>query len=228
MKERYLSRVELNPRKRGTRQLLRSPQAIHAAVESAFPPSTTDPGARNLWRLDVSGTRHWLFVVSPRYPDFTHLIEQAGWVTGETQPWVTKRYDPFLRQLEPGQTWAFRFAGNPVRQGKASSGESKKYGHVTAQQQLEWFTSRAASHGFSLPKDPEGNDAVELVSRSDLRFRKKGGAAPVSIRMAVYEGVLEVQERELLRAALVQGIGRAKAYGCGLLTLAAFPGGGGS
>ena len=34
-----------------------------------------------------------------------------------------------------------------------------------------------------------------------------------------YEGVLTVTDEELFKAALVQGIGREKAYGLGMLTI---------
>jgi CRISPR system Cascade subunit CasE len=38
--------------------------------------------------------------------------------------------------------------------------------------------------------------------------------------VAVFEGVLQISDESLFKAALTNGIGRAKAYGCGLLTLA--------
>jgi CRISPR system Cascade subunit CasE len=38
--------------------------------------------------------------------------------------------------------------------------------------------------------------------------------------MATYDGILTVTDPALLRRALCHGVGRAKAYGCGLLTLA--------
>ncbi len=37
---------------------------------------------------------------------------------------------------------------------------------------------------------------------------------------ATYEGMLEVADVEKLKKVLTQGIGKAKGYGCGLLTLA--------
>lgn len=41
-----------------------------------------------------------------------------------------------------------------------------------------------------------------------------------------FEGVLTITEAELFRKALIDGIGRAKAYGCGLMTLARIGGAG--
>ena len=42
----------------------------------------------------------------------------------------------------------------------------------------------------------------------------------VTINRTVYEGVARVTDPDALRRALVAGIGRSKAYGCGLMTLA--------
>ena len=42
---------------------------------------------------------------------------------------------------------------------------------------------------------------------------------PVTLRKAIFEGVLRVTDAELFTRTLTEGIGRAKAYGNGLLTL---------
>ena len=42
----------------------------------------------------------------------------------------------------------------------------------------------------------------------------------MTLGVATFEGVLEVTDPDALRRALTHGIGRGKAYGCGLMTLA--------
>lgn len=37
--------------------------------------------------------------------------------------------------------------------------------------------------------------------------------------MAQFDGALQIEDPERLRTALTAGMGRAKAYGCGLMTL---------
>ena len=39
------------------------------------------------------------------------------------------------------------------------------------------------------------------------------------INKVMYEGILTVTDRDRFIGALTQGIGRAKAYGCGMLTI---------
>lgn len=217
----YLSRVELNPQRRSGRGLLGSPQAMHAAVLSSFPGVLGDRSDRRvLWRLDpVPGAVH-LYVVSPEQPDFTHLIEQAGWPTLQT--WQTREYEPFLDRLAAGQSWAFRLTANPTRARPAAEGRrSQRFGHVTVAQQQEWLLRRCGAAGFDV-RAPSGSgdtaDGVVVRERETTRFRR--GEDQVTLTTASFEGVLTVTDPGALRTTLTGGLGPAKAYGCGLLTLA--------
>lgn len=218
----YLTRTPINPRRRGSAQLLSSPQAMHAAVLAAFAePAASDDG-RILWRVDNHrNQRVLLYVVSPQMPDFTHLVEQAGWPTTET--WLTRPYAPLLEKLAPGQHWQFRLTANPVHAGRRPDWpNTKPIAHVTAKQQERWLIDRAASWGFALA--PTGGVGFEdgfdlaIVERSTRKFRR--GNATVTLGVATFEGHLEVTDAAALRHALTHGVGRAKAYGCGLITLA--------
>lgn len=59
----------------------------------------------------------------------------------------------------------------------------------------------------------------EVVVRDSqtVDFIRQGST--VTLTSAVYDGVLAVDDPALLRVALLDGIGRAKGYGFGLLTL---------
>ncbi|MEU6482252.1 type I-E CRISPR-associated protein Cas6/Cse3/CasE [Streptomyces sp. NPDC047017] len=107
--------------------------------------------------------------------------------------------------------------------------------HRTADQQLDWLLKRCERHGFSIPdataappapglqtKDHtlSAGPAVTLVSRDILRFRKHPGGPRVTLSTATFEGRLRVIDPDALRTALLHGIGPAKGYGQGLLTLA--------
>jgi CRISPR system Cascade subunit CasE len=213
----FLTRMAINGARRGAWKLLRSPHAMHAAVLSGFPPDTalqTDDG-RVLWRIDRGTTAVWLYIVSPSQPDLTHLVEQAGWPTQES--WQTRGYRPFLDQLDSGQRWMFRLTANPVHTVNTESGAMKRYGHVTAAQQEAWLLTRAARLGVRIAETPNG-PVVAVTPRERREFRR--GSGHVMLDTAQYDGVLEVTDAALLRHALTHGIGSAKGYGCGLLTLA--------
>ena len=59
---------------------------------------------------------------------------------------------------------------------------------------------------------------LAVVGRAVRRFPRNGST--VTLATATFEGHLEVTDVAALRHALNHGVGRAKAYGCGLLTLA--------
>lgn len=212
----YLSRCQINPARRGARKLLGSPHALHAAVLSAFHQESTASGSRVLWRLDSAPPSHWLYLVSAQRPDLTHVIEQAGWPT--TQEWITRDYSPLLQRLSSGQVWHFRLTANPTHAVRQESGDrSKRLAHVTAAQQWAWLWSRGPSLGVDLGSSAEEGTG-SLVGRESLTFRR--GSGRVTIARATFEGQLTVKNASLLQKALVGGVGPAKAYGCGLLTLA--------
>ena len=214
----YLTRMYLNARRRSAVRLLASPQRMHAAVMVSFPPvDDDDVQGRTLWRIDRQGDRTALIVASAREPDMSCLVEQAGWQTGEM--WQTRSYGPLLESLCAGQVWAFRLTANPTYAGRREGwSDTKPRAHTTVGQQEQWFKSRCGGWGFAIPNGDDDSPEFHVAERDTLRFRRGGGH--VVLATATYEGLLEVTDPELLRRALTAGIGRAKAYGCGLLTLA--------
>lgn len=224
----FLTKMPINAARRGARRLLASPQRLHSAVLHGFAPGAANGDGRVLWRLDTyERHRVLLYVASPDKPDFTHVVEQAGWPTTET--WETKSYQPLLESLKPGQRWQFRLTANPVRSGRREGwADTKPLGHVTVSQQEQWLLDRVGQLGFRvLPsnvvvtEDGTAEPDLAVVDRSIRRFDRNG--AQVTVSMATYQGRLEVTDADLLRRALTRGVGRAKAYGCGLLTLARPP-----
>lgn len=226
----YLTRFRVNTQRVTARRLLSSPQMLHAAVLSSFaePPQQSADGPRVLWRLDRNNsTETHLFIVSPDQPDLTHLVEQAGWPA--TGRWQAFEYTPFLSQLGKGDQWAFRLTANPVHSVRRADGHPTKVtAHVTPRHQMQWLLDRQEKAGFTIVEKPQERrlmegDVHELIihNRRQLAFNKKGNAHPVSLATATFDGKLEVTDPDALRRTLTCGLGRAKAYGCGLMTLAA-------
>jgi CRISPR system Cascade subunit CasE len=205
---------------------------------------------RVLWRLDQRARAEvLLYVVSPDRPDLTHLVEQAGWpavADPENPGWHTRPYGPFLDRLAAGDRWSFRLTANPVHKIRRKEGEEQKLtAHLTPVHQMGWLLDeerqkrlgfricekpadrRLLPEGTTRHKRPHPGDRYELAVQDtrSLAFNKsRGGSgrrgAPVTLVTATFEGRLEVTDPAALRRALTQGIGRARAYGCGLLTLA--------
>lgn len=207
----YFSRIELNQQRRETLRALASPQIIHAAVEAGF--STANQAEeRILWRLDKLGHALYLMVLSSRRPDFTSTVEQFGWPVVE-QTWETRNYDVLLERIEAGQRWQFRLCANPTKSIVGEKGQRGKVCGLNQQEQHDWLTARMEKNGFLLVQDE-----FAVTQRTQQKFRR--GNQTVTLSTACYEGVLTVNNVSLFQKALVCGIGRAKAYGCGLLTVA--------
>ena len=206
----YLSRMYLNPQRRQGRALLASPQKMHAAVLSSFPTIPVENDERVLWRLDRVHEKCVLYMVSPGVPSFEHLQEQAGW--SQQQTWDTRDYSTLLDRLLRGQRYYFRLTANPVVATRVD-GKQKRLPHVTPAQQQQWLLERQERMGILL-----SDDSVQVVGRERLSFDRRG--KKVTLVRATFEGMLEVADVEKLKKVLTQGIGKAKGYGCGLLTLA--------
>ncbi|WP_228785764.1 type I-E CRISPR-associated protein Cas6/Cse3/CasE [Nocardia cyriacigeorgica] len=215
--------MQINARRQGARVLLSSPQAMHAAVCAGFADARATSEGRVLWRVDTyAAHRVFLYVASPDKPDFTHIVEQAGWPTSET--WDTRSYDGLLDGLRAGQRWQFRLTANPVHAGRHSKwDDTKPVGHVTVAQQEQWFLTRTDGWGFrvaprSAPNALDGELELRISDRGVRRFKR--GDTRVTITTATYEGIIEITDPNALRRTLAHGVGRAKSYGCGLMTLA--------
>jgi CRISPR system Cascade subunit CasE len=233
----YLSRIWLNPLRTGTQRLFTSPQAMHAAVLGGLP---LQPVAeRVLWRLELGQPhRGELLVLTRSRPSWEHLVEQAGWPGAEEPQAAVRSCQPLLDRLTTGQEYAFRLRANPVSSTRnpaspsvaqkdhlASSDRPRgvRVAHRTAAHQLAWLVDRMESWGFTVPTTRAGDPQVQLAGRERVIFTKgrDGGARTrVVLQTATYEGRLRVCDTERARTSLLDGVGRGRAYGCGLLTLA--------
>ncbi|MCT2541565.1 type I-E CRISPR-associated protein Cas6/Cse3/CasE [Streptomyces atratus] len=234
----YLTRFRVNTGRSDARQLLGSPHRMHGAVNMSFPtpPSREGSVPRVLWRVDRNATSETiLYIVSPTRPDLTGLVQQAGWPASDEPGWTTFAYEDFLAALHPGDTWGFRLTANPVhniRHEYVKEGErTKRAAHRTPRHQMEWLLKRQEQAGFEIVEKPverrllpEG-DAYELIVRDQvpMRFRRppaRAGKNDVQLTRVTFDGRLRITDTALFRRTLTHGLGKAKAYGCGLMTLA--------
>ncbi|WP_371096318.1 type I-E CRISPR-associated protein Cas6/Cse3/CasE [Streptomyces sanglieri] len=234
----YLTRFRVNTGRSDARQLLGSPHRMHGAVNMSFPtpPSREGSAPRVLWRVDRNATSETLlYIVSPTRPDLTGLVQQAGWPASDEPGWTTFAYEDFLAALQTGDTWGFRLTANPVhniRHEYVKEGErTKRAAHRTPRHQMEWLLKRQEQAGFEIVEKPverrllpEG-DACELIVRDQvpMRFRRppaKAGKNDVQLTRVTFDGRLRITDTALFRRTLTHGLGKAKAYGCGLMTLA--------
>lgn len=224
----YLSHMPLNPQRRSTRELIASPQRLHAAVLSGFLPGASERG-RVLWRLDSDGAHELnLMVVSAEVPSFDALVEQAGWTANPV--WRTADYEPFLARVTEGQRWVFRLVANPVKsvrsvdelQAERPLPRGSRVPLIKRDDQEAWLLARSELAGFAISPGASGGLNLRIMqsSRRSFERRSDGQRRTVTLQTVQYDGVLQVSDARRLRRTLVEGLGSAKGYGCGLLTLA--------
>ena len=211
------TRVIIDPRHRHARWAMLSLERLHAIVARANDPEWL--GAPHaLWRLDEGrgGAPSRLYIVSERIPDSRVLFAEFG---AGPQSIATCEYEPFLDGHAAGQEWAFRLKANPTR--SEPSGvlgcRGKRTGLTKMDDQLEWLYRQARKAGFHMPINRLEMPEVMVRESRKIDFARQDST--VTFVSAVYDGILAVDDPDLLRAALTTGIGRAKGYGFGLLTL---------
>lgn len=211
----YLSRVYLDQERIETMKAIYRPRLLHGAVEQGF----AGKRQRRLWRIDRLDEDCQLLVLSGEEPDFAHIVEQFGFPDSEPL-WETKEYRPLLAKLKTGQSWQFRLCANPTRSSAKDKDQGmargKVFAHVTQEQQKKWLLQRAVNVGIILDEN-----AFDVVQTNWYKFsNNQSEKNMITIRTATFEGMLTISDLERFKNVLISGIGRAKAYGCGLMTLA--------
>lgn len=208
----YLSRVEIDYKKPKSQIDLKSVGAFHNWVEQSFPEEWENrERSRKLWRVDVLRGKHYLLIVSDSKPDLRRL-ETYG-VAGTAS---AKNYDKFLNSLINGMRMHFRVTLNPVVSisdtPDARTSRGRVVPHVTYAQQMNFLLDRAQKLGFSL-----NENEFTVIERGYSLFMKS--VKPIRLSKAVYQGVLTISDADVMRKTLVEGIGKKKAYGFGMMTV---------
>lgn len=208
----YLSRVEIDYKKPKSQIDLKSVGAFHNWVEQSFPEEWGNrERSRKLWRVDVLRGKHYLLIVSDSKPDLRRL-ETYG-VAGTAS---AKNYDKFLNSLRNGMRMQFRVTLNPVVSisdtPDARTSRGRVVPHVTYAQQMNFLLDRAQKLGFSL-----NENEFTIIERGYSLFMKS--VKPIRLSKAVYQGVLTISDADVMRKTLVEGIGKKKAYGFGMMTV---------
>ncbi|WP_411360851.1 type I-E CRISPR-associated protein Cas6/Cse3/CasE [Pseudidiomarina salilacus] len=107
------------------------------------------------------------------------------------------------------KSYRFKVIVNPTRRDNTS----RKLLAVKGRDDIaKWFTERAqGSWGFDVATQSLQVDKVEVLQFKDKHQRR------VTIGQAHIQGLLTVTDRAAFTKSFQQGIGRARAFGCGLL-----------
>lgn len=217
----YLSLLKLNPADRGVRRDLADCQQLHRRVMSAFPQAEGSARASLgvLYRLEVMEHGSVLYVQSRVEPDWSRLPRGYCLPGGVACKPVGEKY----AAISSGMVLRFRLRANPTKRLPAGAPGEKRDGPRVdlrgEKEQLDWLQRKARAAGFQLVA-VRINPEVPDVAVQQTRVQGRHPAGKLTFASVLFEGRLRVEDARLFRRALEEGIGPAKAYGFGLLSVA--------
>ncbi len=239
----YLSRLILDPRSRDVQRDLADCQRLHRRVMSLFPDLPDKGKARAqlgvLYRLDANALSGYTLLVqalvSPAWSSLpnAYLLETGGDPPNPESKPLAHLYE----RLRPGTVLAFRLRANPTKKIDSWQGREgyrpngRRVDLRREEDQIAWIVRKGEQHGFRLLEVKLRPDTIALVPTprsldprpggrvTGWREGRETGPQRLTFAAVVYEGLLQVTEAARFREALRSGIGPAKAYGFGLLSV---------
>lgn len=222
----FLSKLTINVFSREFRRDNADVQDMHRTIMSAFPQVEDGQPARMahgvLWRMDEASRGFVLYVQSHAEPDWNHLPDDYL-----TEPAQVRDLQPVLDAVSPGRHLAFRLTANATRtvHPDGTPGQRKNGKRIPLrdpQAQIAWLARQGERHGFVLPLATNGEPDVIPIPRPILQGRqtKDNNRHAIRIESVRFDGRLVVTDRDAFLCALQHGVGKARAYGCGLFSLA--------
>jgi CRISPR system Cascade subunit CasE len=241
----FLSQLILNIRNGAALRDLRNPYEMHRTIWNSFPAlrvSERDSGRKEyfdriLFRVDTDHANQATVIVqSDIKPDWTKLLPDYLRVAAESKP-----LDP---QLSVGQRLRFRLRANPTKRlrekSRVGAGQQvaaerigDRVGLLSEEQQIRWLLRKADAGGFTIPgawvkaNDPETNAPIEIpnfrvdaIPEARVRWERKGEQTRGTFNAVRFEGILIVADVAKFRATIEDGIGSAKGFGFGMLSVA--------
>ncbi|MFI6151394.1 type I-E CRISPR-associated protein Cas6/Cse3/CasE [Kitasatospora sp. NPDC051170] len=186
---------------------------LHHRIMSLFPDDVPSTEPRRhlgiLFRTETGREGERILLQSNRRPDLTQLPAGYG-------PAATKPLTPLLDALRKGLPVRYRIAANAVRKPGATTRALYNLPDVVplnGRNADEWWTRQAETSGLtlttlhSIPLDAATGDHHQNRQR-------------IHHARTLFEGTAHITDPDLLRTRIHEGIGRGKAYGCGMLSIA--------
>ncbi|WP_433501814.1 type I-E CRISPR-associated protein Cas6/Cse3/CasE (plasmid) [Sphaerimonospora sp. CA-214678] len=201
----WLIRILPDLRRRDVTRDLADPDQLHKRLMSLVPDDLgTDPRSRAgvLFRVEDTRTGVQILVQTRMKPLLARLPD--GYAEA-----AVKELDGLLEQLQVGSLVRYRIAANPSKRlGKNAGPDVGKIQALRGAAAEQWWAQRAADNGMTV---------LTVSAQSQRDIRTKGGIRHAVVR---FDGIATVTDADLARQSLLEGIGRGKSYGCGLLSLA--------
>jgi CRISPR system Cascade subunit CasE len=200
----WLTRIVLNQRSAAAREDIRDAAAAHRRLMKLFPDGLGEKARQQtgvLFRLDHTREGPVMLVQSTIKPDPASLPDGYGQVD-------TREIGALLAALHVGVPVHYRIAGNTSK--RVLNGErAGKVVALSGEAVDQWWQRKADAHGLRL-----------VTAYTTAQPTAQGNRGAIQHAITRFDGRAMIIDPDRVRAAVCGGIGRGKAFGCGLLSLA--------
>jgi len=191
----YISKLELDVVDKQVGKDTASFYEMHRTLSKAFP-SREDGGMKRVI-FNYDDEPNIIIVQSLQEPNWNKISDSYF----STPPLVKN----INFSIKNNDVFMFKAKVNPTKTHKG-----KNVGLNSDQSQHEWLNRKAVLSGFNLLD-------VNIKRKYNMASKKKGMLQSFSV--AEIEGVVQVTDSEKFTYMLENGMGRARAYGCGLFQI---------
>ncbi|MCA1188776.1 MULTISPECIES: type I-E CRISPR-associated protein Cas6/Cse3/CasE [unclassified Saccharopolyspora] len=205
-----LTRLRLNSRHRAVGEDLADATRMHRRVMSLMPDSLGEQARAHagvLYRVEKHLTGSSVLLQTGYQPDFTALPTDYAERS-------THQLDGMLANITTGITVRYRILANPTRV-ETTDTKRKTRRWLRGDDALSWWKRRAQQAGLEPHTALLTNEELITATREN-----NDGAHRISHGTSLFEGTATVTDPDAVRHAVLSGIGKARAFGCGLLSLA--------
>ena len=189
---------------------------------------------RFLYRHQESEDSHSILVQSATTPDWSFLADEASGTTA-----AIKQINP--GKLPAGQPLRFLLRANPVVHRKYGGNIKKRIAVGSDRRRqaelrgiefkdmpsreallIEWLEKKGSEGGFSIARGEQDRILCDVGPNMDIVLRKPKQTSKdgrVTLTTIDFSGVLTVTDPQQFAQTLRRGIGRGRAFGCGLLSV---------
>jgi CRISPR system Cascade subunit CasE len=179
---------------------------------------------RALWRLfaeDTKAARDFLFRVERAERNHAEILMQSDRKPeGSSKTARILACREYALRFNSGQRFRFLLLANPVKTINDEAGRRNAQGEpkkcrvplIREEEQRLWIKRKF--------KSSASLETLVVDGSVPLRFRKNREDKAGKVQPAVFQGILKVEDPEVMMGLVHDGIGPAKAFGCGLLSLA--------
>ena len=203
----YLSRLILNPKNRAVQKDIANPYELHRSLLAAFADDLPEK-ERILYRVDTdprSGVPTVL-LQSHTSPDWAVLDQRSNYLASAPD---VKTFD-LEDKLTPGQTLSFRLRANATVKRDGS-----RHGLYNEEDQRAWLARKGERNGFQ----PQRVTVIQEGDQLAWKPRRNSGSRKITHFAVRFDGLLQVTDSHVLWEAVQSGVGPAKSFGFGLLSL---------